>query len=133
MNLQSKSQPSTSGFDDMNTDANNTENLARTGNPCAAPFPLAEITPSQHNPISKRFSTVNDLMDEIEVDLRINLGQTTMKLDEFLRLRNGSVITLDQDACEPVSIFANEKLIALGEALVVDQKFSVRVTELIGL
>ena len=56
-----------------------------------------------------------------------------MKLDEFLHLRNGAVITLNQGVTEPVDILANSKLIARGEVLLIDDQICVRVTEILGI
>lgn len=97
------------------------------------PLQLSEISPANESSLnSENFSNSDSLIEEIEVDLRIDLGQTSMKLDEFLRLRNGSVITLDEGVAEPAIILANDKPIALGEVLLMNGKFSVRVTELLG-
>ena len=51
--------------------------------------------------------------------------------DEVEKLRTGSVVPLDNLACDPVAIYASGQLIARGEALVLDGKFGVRVTEVI--
>ena len=72
-------------------------------------------------------------MDEVELEIQIQLGNTTMKLDEFLHLRNGAVITLNQGVTEPVDILANSKLIARGEVLLIDDQICVRVTEILGI
>lgn len=97
------------------------------------PLQLSEITPVQDSVApSSGFSNIDALMEEIEVDLRIDLGNTCMKLDEFLRLRRGAVITLDQEVMAPAIILANEKIIAYGEILIMSGKFSVRITELPG-
>ncbi len=96
----------------------------------ATPMHLDEISPS----LGPKFihSDQNDLMDDIEIELEIIFGDATMKLDEFLRLRNGAVITLDQDESEPVAISANGKHIANGEVLILNDQFCIRVVELVG-
>jgi flagellar motor switch protein FliN/FliY len=73
-----------------------------------------------------------ELLDEIELDLRIELGKTTMRLEEVLKLRNGSVVALDKLADDPVDVFVNGRLVARAEMLVMNDNFCVRVTELIG-
>ena len=73
-----------------------------------------------------------DLLGEVELDLRIELGRTQMRLEEVLQLRQGSVVALDKLAGDPVDIFANGRLIARGEVLVMNDNFCVRVTELVG-
>jgi len=73
-----------------------------------------------------------DLLGDVELDLRIELGRTQMKLEDVLKLRQGSVIALDKLAGEPVDIYINGRLIARGEVLVMNEHFCVRVTELVG-
>ena len=73
-----------------------------------------------------------DLLGEVEMDLRIELGRTQMRLEEVLQLRGGSVVALDKLAGDPVDIYVNGRLIARGEVLVMNDNFCIRVTELVG-
>jgi len=73
-----------------------------------------------------------DLLGDVELDLRIELGRTVMRLEEVLRLRGGSVVALDKLAGDPVDIYINGRLIAHGEVLVMNDNFCIRVTELVG-
>ncbi|MEM8667606.1 MAG: flagellar motor switch protein FliN [Planctomycetota bacterium] len=94
----------------------------------AEAFSLSDLTPAaeeyERQPI--------DLLGEVEMDLRIELGRTEMRLEEVLQLRNGSVVALDKLAGDPVDIFVNGRLIARGEVLVMNDNFCIRVTELVG-
>src|SRR3954471_19269981 len=72
-----------------------------------------------------------DLLRDVQLDLKIELGRTQMHLDEVLRLKHGAVVTLDKLAGDPVDIYANGRLIARGEVLVLNDNFCVRVAELI--
>jgi flagellar motor switch protein FliN/FliY len=72
-----------------------------------------------------------DLLRDVQLDLKIELGRTHMHLDEVLRLKHGAVVTLDKLAGDPVDIYANGRLIARGEVLVLNDNFCVRVAELI--
>lgn len=94
----------------------------------ARPFALGDLSPGDDE---DRAHDV-DLLDEVEMDLRVELGRTQMRLEEVLRLRKGSVVALDKLAGDPVDIFANGRLIARGEVLVMNDNFCVRVTELVG-
>lgn len=76
-------------------------------------------------------STTIDLVRDVELDLRIELGRTHMYLEDVLRLRRGSVVPLDKLAGDPVDIYVNGRLIARGEVLVLNDNFCVRVAELI--
>jgi len=72
-----------------------------------------------------------DLLRDVQLDLKIELGRTHMQLEEVLRLKQGAVVTLDKLAGDPVDIYANGRLIARGEVLVLNDNFCVRVAELI--
>ena len=72
-----------------------------------------------------------DLVRDVELDLRIELGRTHMYLEDVLKLRRGSVVPLDKMAGDPVDMFVNGRLIARGEVLVLNDNFCVRVAELV--
>jgi flagellar motor switch protein FliN/FliY len=72
-----------------------------------------------------------DLLRDVELDLKIELGRTKMHLEEVLLLRRGSVVPLDKLAGDPVDIYVNGRLVARGEVLVLNDNFCVRVAELI--
>ena len=72
-----------------------------------------------------------DLLRDVELDLKIELGRTNMYLEEVLKLRRGSVVSLDKLAGDPVDVYVNGRLIARGEVLVLNDNFCVRVAELI--
>lgn len=72
-----------------------------------------------------------DLIRDVELDLKIELGRTQMYLEDVLKLRKGSVVPLDKLAGDPVDIYVNGRLIARGEVLVLNDNFCVRVNELL--
>ena len=73
-----------------------------------------------------------DLLRDVDLDLKIELGRTNMLLEDVLSLRRGSVVTLDKLAGDPVDLYANGRLVARGEILVLNDNFCVRVAELVG-
>jgi len=81
-------------------------------------------------PASSEKATL-DLLRDVELGLRIELGRTEMYIEDVLKLRKGSVVPLDKLAGDPVDIFANGRLIARGEVLVLNDNFCVRVAELV--
>jgi flagellar motor switch protein FliN/FliY len=81
-------------------------------------------------PASTEKATI-DLIRDVELDLKIELGRTHMHLEDVLKLRKGSVVTLDKLAGDPVDVYVNGRLIARGEVLVLNDNFCVRVAELI--
>ncbi len=72
-----------------------------------------------------------ELLRDVELDLKIELGRTHMYLEDVLKLRKGSVVTLDKLAGDPVDIYVNGRHVARGEVLVLNDNFCVRVAELI--
>jgi len=72
-----------------------------------------------------------ELLSDVDLDLRIELGRTHMYLEDVLKLKRGSVVALDKLAGDPVDVFVNGRMIARGEVLVLNDNFCVRVTELV--
>lgn len=72
-----------------------------------------------------------ELIKDIGVTLRVELGRTDMMIAEVLELSPGQVIELDKLAGEPLDILINDKLLARGEVVVVDEKFGIRITSII--
>ena len=72
-----------------------------------------------------------DLLRDVQLDLKIELGRTQMHLEDVLRLKQGAVVTLDKLAGDPVDVFVNGRIVARGEVLVLNDNFCVRVAELI--
>ena len=68
---------------------------------------------------------------DIPLDVTVQLGRTNMLVNDLLKLGQGSVIELDKMAGETLEILANQKLVARGEVVVVNEKFGIRVTEII--
>lgn len=95
--------------------------------PGAASFQLPRF--SSHSATAEAASL--ELLHEVELDLKIELGRTHMYLEDVLKLRQGSVVPLDKLAGDPVDVYVNGRLIARGEVLVLNDNFCVRVAELI--
>ncbi|MDU4094325.1 MAG: flagellar motor switch protein FliN [Pantoea sp.] len=72
-----------------------------------------------------------DLIMDIPVKLTVELGRTKMTIKELLRLTQGSVVALEGLAGEPLDILINGYLIAQGEVVVVNDKYGVRITDII--
>ena len=92
-----------------------------------APFELSDFGGTPPN----REAATLELVRDVQLDLRIELGRTRMHLEDVLRLRQGAVVPLDKLAGDPVDIYANGRLVAQGEVLVLNDNFCVRVTELV--
>lgn len=72
-----------------------------------------------------------DLIMDIPLRVTVELGRTKMIVSELLNLGQGSVIELSKLAGEPMEVLVNDKLVARGEAVVVNEKFGVRLTDII--
>jgi len=69
---------------------------------------------------------------DVPVRLTVELGACQMPMREVLQLCAGSVVQLDRAADAPVDLFVNQKRIARGEVVVVEDRFGIRITELLG-
>lgn len=72
-----------------------------------------------------------DFLLDVPLKVSVELGRTKMIIDKMLQLTQGSVVELDKAAGEPVEIYVNEKLLGKGEVIVVNERFGVRITEII--
>ena len=68
---------------------------------------------------------------DIPLEISVELGRSRMMISELLQLGQGSVIELNKLAGEPLEIFVNHKLIARGEVVVVNEKFGIKMTDII--
>lgn len=71
-----------------------------------------------------------DMLLDIPLKVTVELGRTTRSVKEILELSSGSIIELDKLAGEPVDILVNNKIVAKGEVVVIDENFGVRVTDI---
>jgi flagellar motor switch protein FliN/FliY len=72
-----------------------------------------------------------ELLLDVPLDVTVQLGRTRMTIQELLSLGPGSVVELDKVAGEPLDIIINDRLVARGEAVVVNDKFGVRITDIV--
>jgi len=73
------------------------------------------------------FNSIKD----INVDITVNIGKTKMTVSELLKLRNGCILKLDKTVGESLEVFINNKLVAKGDIVVVDNQIGVILTEII--
>lgn len=72
-----------------------------------------------------------DFILDLPLEISVELGRTRMLIGDLLQLGQGSVIELTKLAGEPVEILVNQKLVARGEVVTVNEKFGVRLTDII--
>ena len=73
-----------------------------------------------------------DMVLGVKVQLSVRLGSCQLMMRDVLELSPGAVVQLDQKAGDSVGLFINEKLIARGEVVVIEDNFGIKVTELVG-
>lgn len=98
--------------------------------------PEAQAAPA--NPAEDKMAGIPDtshrnltLILDIPLRVAVELGRTKMVVNDLLNLGQGSVIELNKLAGEPMEVLVNDKLVARGEAVVVNEKFGVRLTDII--
>lgn len=72
-----------------------------------------------------------DLLRDVELNVKIELGRSRMLVEDVLKLGEGAVVELDKLAGDPVDVFVNDRLVARGEVLVLNDNFCVRVNEIV--
>ena len=72
-----------------------------------------------------------ELLLDVPLEVSVELGRARMSIQDLLNLSPGSVVELDKIAGEPLDILINDRLIARGEAVVVNDKFGVRITDIV--
>jgi len=91
-----------------------------------ASLPVFKSLPPQKDP-----KPTLDTLRDVELDVTIELGRTRMRIEDVLKLGQGAVVELNRLAGEPVDVYVSDRLVARGDVVVLDEKFAVRVTEVI--
>ena len=73
-----------------------------------------------------------DIVLDVKVKVTVQLGSCQLPMRDVLELVAGSVIQLTQHASDPVGLYVNDKLVAYGEVVVVEDNFGIKITELVG-
>jgi flagellar motor switch protein FliN/FliY len=72
-----------------------------------------------------------DMLLDVELDVSIELGKTLLSIKRVLELAPGSIVELDRMAGEPVDLLVNNKVVAKGEVVVIDESFGIRIVSLV--
>jgi len=72
-----------------------------------------------------------ELLSDVNLNVKIELGRTKMLVEDVLKLGEGSVVELDKLAGDPVDIYVNDRPVARGEVLVLNDNFCVRINEIL--
>ncbi|MBT8356736.1 MAG: flagellar motor switch protein FliN [Desulfobacterales bacterium] len=106
---------------------NNGETENQLNDKQEAPYEFSDI---DHPKEAVSENKMEFLLD-IPLEISIELGRTRMLIDQLLKLNQGSVIELSKYAGETLEILANRKVIAKGEVVVVNEKYGIRLTEIV--
>lgn len=94
-----------------------------------------EVKVVQFAPLDESKDTVMsngvDLILDVQLQVSVELGRSSMKVKDVLNLGPGSIVELDKHPGEPVEVIVNNKVVARGEVVVVDECFGVRITEIV--
>lgn len=72
-----------------------------------------------------------DMLRDVELDVKVELGRCQMLVGDVLQLAEGDIVELDKLAGDPVDVYINDRLVARGEVLVVNENFCVRVNQIV--
>jgi flagellar motor switch protein FliN/FliY len=97
------------------------------------PMPATQAfdLPAFQQAISESQASSIDLLRDVELNVKIELGRSRMLVEDVLKLNEGAVVELDKLAGDPVDVFVNDRLVARGEVLVLNDNFCVRVNEIV--
>lgn len=117
---------------EISTDETSTKNLPdisadSEGNSSKKPYAFSDLDKA---PVSEPQDNIDFILD-IPLEISVELGRTKMLINDLLRLGQGSVISLTKLAGETLEVLANQRLIARGEVVVVDEKYGIRLTEIV--
>ncbi len=73
-----------------------------------------------------------DIVLDVQVKVTVQLGSVMLPKREVIYLPQGSIVQITQHASDPVGLFVNDKLVAYGEVVVVEDNFGIKITELVG-
>ncbi len=97
------------------------------GGPTPQPFGLPAFGAAGMQPKPEGI----DLLSDVNLNVKIELGRTRMLVEDVLRLGEGSVVELDKLAGDPVDVYVNDRHVARGEVLVLNDNFCVRINEIV--
>ncbi len=95
----------------------------------------AEAKSVSFKPVEKKSAGSSgslDLVMDVPLKVRAQLGSTKILVKDLIQLAQGSVVEFDKAAGEPLDVYVGDKLIARGEVVVVNEKFGVKLTDIVG-
>jgi len=96
----------------------------------ASTISMPDLSKLAAEQLGKQGSSI-DLLKDVDLNVKIELGRSKMFVEDVLKLSEGAIVELDKLAGDPVDVFVNERLIARGEVLVLNENFCVRINQII--
>lgn len=93
-----------------------------------ATAPAGEATPAEGD----GSGGVMDLLKDVDVEITLEIGRRKMRIADVMRLGPGQMVELDKQAGEPLELLVNGRVIGRGEAVVVGDRYAIRITEILG-
>jgi flagellar motor switch protein FliN/FliY len=100
-----------------------------TDEPTVEPTMFGELRSEAPSPAARDVNL--DMILDVNVNLSMEVGRTRISIRNLMQLNQGSVVELDRKAGEPLDVFVNGTLVAHGEVVVVNEKFGIRLTDVI--
>ncbi len=97
----------------------------------ASVMPLEDMSGNEGIASQEENEDAIELLKDVELNVKIELGRAKMYVEDVLKLTEGAVVELDKLAGDPVDIYVNERLVARGEVLVLNENFCVRVNQIV--
>ncbi len=135
-NMPEEPEAEVTGFEDMAEEIaalGEDDNLADTGAAVDATVTAQPVKFASFEDLDSAHGTTNQnlgILLDVKLQLTVELGKTELPIKKVLELTKGSVVTLDKVAGEPVELYANGKLIAHGEVVVIEDNFGLRITHI---
>ncbi len=121
------------GMDDWGAALAEQADAKEAGKPAGADVHVAELNDleSDNMPVANENETNLDMILDIPVTIAMEIGRTKISIRNLLQLNQGSVVELDRLAGEPMDVLVNGTLVAHGEVVVVNEKFGIRLTDVV--
>lgn len=91
----------------------------------------SDASAAQDEPDQSVSSTGLEMLGDVDLHVMVELGRTEMLVEDVLKLAPGSVVELDKLAGDPVDVYVNQRLVARGEVLVLNDNFCIRISEIV--
>lgn len=123
--------PDTAGDELLNTGSNDDENIsALETNETVTVQPVQFASFEDLNQVQGEINKNLEILMDIKLQMTVELGRTELPVKKVLELTRGSIIELEKVAGEPVELYANGKLVAHGEVVVIEDNFGLRITSI---